>query len=126
MRYFVPPNAHSPAILKHQATLDGIMTYIEVIADFEHGGSKDAKKGQLLAELQVPYTRTYPGGLRAYVLRMDAIYAELSNLGTNYQEGEKCQQLTIGLSQHKDLLSTLQLYHTHPHTQTFTRVPRSS
>ena len=68
MRYFVPPNAHSPAILKHQATLDGIMTYIEVIADFEHGGSKDAKKGQLLAELQVPYTRSYPGGLRAYVL----------------------------------------------------------
>ena len=51
---------------------------------------------------------------------MDAIYAELSNLGTNYQEGEKCQQLTIGLCQHKDLLSTLQLYHTHPHTQTFT------
>ena len=51
---------------------------------------------------------------------MDAIYAELSNLGTNYQEGEKCQQLTIGLSKHKDLLSTLQLLHTHPHTQTFT------
>ena len=60
MRLFVPPSAHSPAILKHKATLDGIMACYEVLAEVQHNGSKDAKKGQLLAELQVPKPRPTP------------------------------------------------------------------
>ena len=37
-------------------------------------------------------------------MRMDSIYAELSKLGSMYPESEKCQQMTIGLSSHKDPL----------------------
>ena len=85
-------------VLRYQGSQDGFLTWRDMLKDCENDGSTMLRIEKLKSILNQSYSRKYPGGLAAYIERLQTTIEELSTLKSPYTDEDiKMEVLVSGL-----------------------------
>ena len=96
-------------IIKYENSMDGILAWQELKQDYECDGSKELRLEQLESLAQVPYSDKTPGGMAAYIDRLQAHLAELETIQpSDYGDSRKKRNLLSNVRTATSMLYLIQ------------------
>ena len=79
-------------MLCYQQTQDGCLTWKDMLKDCEHDGSTMLRVEKLKNIVNQSYSKRHPGGLVAFVERLQTTIEELSTLKSLYADEDTCSE----------------------------------
>ena len=96
-------------IIKYEESMDGILSWQELKQEYEFDGSKELRLEQLESMAQVPYSEKTPGGMAAYIDRLQAQLAELEAIQPDdYSDSRKKRILLTNVRSATGMLYLIQ------------------